>query len=100
MRALNAAVIILTSASFTAGFDEAALAGVPITAIVSPSAVDSNGSVEKIYWDHSCDCWRQRIGSRRRVARSSWMGRPPVWAGGCWRWRATHWGIGRVWSCW
>ena len=71
------------------------VAGIPSIAIGVPAIALSGRSVEKIYWDVGYNSRRYWIGARR-----PWNGGPPVWVGGCWRWRATHWGLGHVWSCW
>jgi hypothetical protein len=71
------------------------VAGIPSIEIGVPAIALSGRSVEKVYWDVRYNSRRYWIGSRR-----PWNGGPPVWVGGCWRWRATHWGIGQAWSCW
>lgn len=83
----TAAAIVSTLGSPGDGFE----AGISSNAIAMPAIALSGGSVEKAHWNR-----RQRF----RVGRPFWSGGPPVWVGGCWRWRATHWGIGQVWSCW
>jgi hypothetical protein len=77
------------------GLEEVTLARIPSIAIGVPAIALSGRSVEKVYWDVHYNSRRYWMGARR-----PWNGGPPVWVGGCWRWRATHWGIGQVWSCW
>lgn len=90
------AAIALTLRSPGDGFEGMALARMSSTVFDVPAIAVSGRSVDKAYWNLRCNCRRQwsRVGPRR------WNGGPPVWVGGCWRWRATHWGIGQIWSCW
>jgi hypothetical protein len=103
MRTHKAVVIaiVLISTSLANDFDAAALAGVQLAAVITPAVDISSGAIKSVYWVRHCNCRRQWVGTRRWVARRSWIPRErqPFWVSGCWRWRATHWGIGRVWSC-
>jgi hypothetical protein len=105
MRIIKAAAIIaaLASASFVDGFDAAALAGATSTATVT-AAEQITPAFERIYWTRRCNCRRVWVGPRRWTARwhthRYWLAEHRhFWGDGCWRWRATHWGVARVWSC-
>jgi hypothetical protein len=97
LRVLKGAVIIVCLAltSLASGYDEAA-AGVATPAGVVPATAISAASIRSIHWVRHCHCWRHW----KRTSRRSWVvrARYPQW-GSCWQWRATHWGIGRVWNC-
>jgi hypothetical protein len=95
-----ALTVLLTSTSLAGGFDPA-IAGVP-SAVTAAPAVTRGGAIERVRWVRRCNCRQHWVASHRRsVSRRSWVvrHRHPPWVGSCWRWRATHWGIGRVWSC-
>jgi hypothetical protein len=94
LRWLNTLVIAAMLASAPAP-EDAAFAGAP-SALSIAGAAGIHAPIDSIHWTRSCNCRRHWVG-RHRYA--SWQHRHPVSFGSCRLWRATHWGIGRVWSC-
>ena len=97
LRMLKAAAIIswLGLTSLVGGYDDA-LAGVA-SAASAPAAAIGAISLKRVHWVHRCHCYRYwgRTSRRSSVPRSRYYQH----FGSCWLWRATHWGIRRVWSC-
>ena len=95
LRILRTAVSVawLTSTLFISGYGQG-VAGVASVAGLAAAAKVEAVRIKPIHWVRHCHCRRHWVSRRSWVVRA----RYPQW-GSCWQWRATHWGIGRVWNC-